>query len=76
MRRRDWRHGPFALLQLYNLKTDRGRGFVQLDASIWEFAASKSARLHFQLTRGFGETLLDYNHRQTTIGLGVSFTGW
>ena len=32
--------------------------------------------LHFQLTTGYGETLLDYNHRQTTFGVGWSFGGW
>jgi len=37
---------------------------------------NQSAKLHVQLTSGYGETLIDYNFRQTTLGLGVSFRDW
>jgi phospholipase A1 len=49
------------------------RGSVQLD---WTYpvlrATSTDLRWYAQVFSGYGETLLDYNHRQTSIGLGVS----
>lgn len=32
--------------------------------------------LYFQIWSGYGETLIDYNHNQTRIGLGVNFQPW
>lgn len=29
-----------------------------------------------QLFHGYGETLVDYNYRQTTVGICVSFIEW
>jgi phospholipase A1 len=33
-------------------------------------------QFHAQITSGYGEDLLDYNHRQTTFGIGFSFGAW
>jgi phospholipase A1 len=49
---------------------------VQLDWATPLLAALGAARLHLQVSSGYGETLIDYNHNQTTVGVGVSFGNW
>jgi phospholipase A1 len=65
-----------ALLVRHSLRSLPGRGFVQLDWATPLLNALGAARLHVQLSSGYGETLIDYNHKQTTIGVGVSFGDW
>jgi phospholipase A1 len=50
-----------------------GRGFVQVDWATPVLNAIGGLKLHAQITSGYGETLIDYNFQQTTIGIGVSF---
>ena len=71
----DNRSQSVALLLRNNLNFNQNLGFVQLDWSI-PVALGKAARLHAQITSGYGESLIDYNHRQTTFGMGVSFREW
>lgn len=58
-----------------NLSLNGNMGFMRLDWSM-PVELGRAARLHAQLTNGYGESLIDYNHRQTTIGIGVSFREW
>jgi phospholipase A1 len=55
-----------------DLRTAR-RGSVQLD---WTYPVQASQpaglRWYAQLFSGYGETLLDYNHRQTSLGVGLT----
>ena len=50
-----------------------GRGSMQLN---WVFPVINNLRGQLQVSEGYGETLMDYNHRQTTIGLSVSLVEW
>ena len=49
------------------------RGSIQLDWNYPVFANQpKGLRWYAQLFHGYGETLLDYNHRQSSLGLGLA----
>lgn len=42
----------------------------------WAFPLVDQLKGYVQLTSGYGESLIDYNHRQNTIGLGVLLLPW
>ena len=64
-----------AMLLRNNLSSKNNRGYMQIDwATPVKFG--DAARIHIQMTSGYGESLTDYNHRQNTIGLGFSFREW
>jgi len=49
------------------------RGSLQMDWTYPVFAAQPTGlRWYAQVFTGYGETLLDYNHRQTSLGLGLT----
>lgn len=48
-----------------------GRGFVQLDWTSRKLVGA--ARVYVQATSGYGESLIDYNFRQNTIGVGFAY---
>jgi phospholipase A1 len=64
-----------AMLIRNNLSKTANRGYVQIDwATPVRFG--HAARMHVQVASGYGESLIDYNHRQNTFGLGFSFREW
>ncbi|AXY56582.1 phospholipase [Acinetobacter chinensis] len=69
-----WNEHEFSLMLRHSLKGgDDAHGAAQFD---WAFPISGKLRGHFQLFDGYGESLIDYNHRATYVGLGVSLMNW
>jgi phospholipase A1 len=51
----------------------RSRGSAQLE---WVFPLSEALHGYLQVFSGQGESLVDYNVRQTKLGLGITIAGW
>jgi phospholipase A1 len=52
---------------------DQSHGALQVD---YGFPINRAFRAHVQLFHGYGESLIDYNHKATYIGLGISLLDW
>lgn len=66
------KHG-FNLIGKSSLDLDEHRGSLELN---YFYSVKSNLRLHFQAFTGYGETLIDFNHNQTTLGVGISFIDW
>ncbi|RKG38688.1 phospholipase A [Acinetobacter rongchengensis] len=69
-----WKEHDFSLMLRHSLKGgDDSHGAVQFD---WAFPIKGKLRGNLQIFDGYGESLIDYNHRATYVGLGVSLMNW
>lgn len=64
-----------SLLLRNNLNVNQNLGYTQIDWST-PFRLGHAGHFYTQISSGYGESLIDYNHRQTTFGLGISFREW
>jgi phospholipase A1 len=60
-----------SLLVRNNLDFGDNHGGIQAD---WSWGPLDGPRMYVQVFSGYGETLLDYDHAQTTVGVGVILT--
>ena len=52
---------------------EKSRGSAQVD---YVFPLTGALHGHLQIFSGYGESMVDYNVRQTKVGLGVTIAGW
>jgi len=63
-----------SLLARHTLRSRPSRGFLQLDLTTPPLLGP--ARGYIQMTSGYGESLIDYNFRQSTLGFGFVYREW
>lgn len=70
----NWRRHQFSIMGKHSLRFDEiNRGSLQFD---WAIPISGNLKGHLQVFNGYGESMIDYNHKQTTVGFGVSLIEW
>lgn len=70
-----WNEQVFSMMSRNNLESGFDRGAFEFGWSfpLWKYPYLKG---YIQYFRGYGESLIDYNHRVSRIGIGVSLTDW
>lgn len=67
----------FTLMGRHSLRGgDRSHGALQFDWGFPLHPSLRNVRGHLQLFHGYGESLIDYNHKATYVGLGISLQDW
>ncbi|MDO1530325.1 phospholipase A [Fulvimonas sp. R45] len=70
----EWHGQEFGLMLRHSLRGgSRSHGAGQFT---WSFPLGGNVRGYMELFKGYGESLIDYNHNATYLGLGISLLDW
>ena len=70
----EWHGQEFGMIIRDSFRGGRNqRGSARLS---WSFPIAGNLRGYTELFKGYGESLIDYNHNATYLGLGVSLLDW
>jgi len=71
---KNWRNQSLGIMLRNNLRFDsNNHGAVQLD---YNFPLHNQLRGYLQYFSGYGESLIDYDHRVDTLGIGLMLSNW
>ena len=68
-----WRQHTFSLMLRNNIQSGFSKGTFQTD---WSFPIHRRLRGYVQYFNGYGESLIDYNDHNNTLGMGFLFTDY
>ncbi len=66
-----YKHGKIHYSAIGRYNFAEGKGFIEMGAT---FPLYGNMRGYVQFVNGYGESLLDYNHLQRRIGIGIAFS--
>lgn len=71
---REWKGQEFGLMLRHSFRGgSRSHGAGQFT---WSFPVAGNLRGYMELFKGYGESMIDYNHNATYLGIGVSLLDW
>lgn len=65
-----FRKNAFSLKFRNNLNFKRNRAHIECS---WVYPLSRDLRIILQASHGYGDSLIDYNYKQTVVGVGFTF---
>jgi phospholipase A1 len=70
----EWRGQEFGMLLRHSLRSgSHSHGAARFS---WSFPVAGNLRGYMEVFKGYGESLIDYNHNATYLGVGVSLLDW